>query len=179
MPRYISMLRGINVSGQKQIKMDTLRVMYESMDCENVITYIQSGNVVFDNYELDMKKLEVLISNTIQATFSYTIAVTVCTAKDLALIMESNPYLNKKIFDPSRAYITFLSSIPTQALINVIIDFEDSCCELVVEEKCVYLYCDGGYGRTKLSNNFFEKKLEVSATTRSWKTLKKLVELAK
>jgi uncharacterized protein (DUF1697 family) len=48
----------------------------------------------------------------------------------------------------------------------------------VIIEDRIYLYCPGGYGKTKLSNNYFENKLKVEATTRNWKTLLKLNEIA-
>jgi len=61
MKTYISILRGINVSGQKLIKMDALRTAYENIGIRNVTTYVQSGNVIFDALETDPEKLEKMI----------------------------------------------------------------------------------------------------------------------
>jgi uncharacterized protein (DUF1697 family) len=57
MTTYISILRGINVNGQKLIKMDALKKMYENLNLKNIQIYVQSGNVVFLSKENDPKKL--------------------------------------------------------------------------------------------------------------------------
>ena len=49
MTTYISILRGINVSGQKLIKMAHLQKTYEKLGFGSITTYVQSGNVVFKN----------------------------------------------------------------------------------------------------------------------------------
>ena len=74
MPTYISLLRGINVGGNKKIKMADLKAMYESLDFQNVETYIQSGNVIFDSKKKDRRKLEQAISEVLENNFGVIIA---------------------------------------------------------------------------------------------------------
>ena len=74
--------------------------------------------------------------------------------------------------------VTFLYERPDQSKLNDLNFPENESCEFVVEEHEIFLHCPDGYGRSKLSNNFFEKKLGVIATTRNWKTVDALYEMA-
>ena len=68
--KYISILRGINVSGQKKIKMGDLKLLYESLGFQNVVTYIQSGNVIFDATVKNTAKLKATIEEAIEETLA-------------------------------------------------------------------------------------------------------------
>ena len=77
MKKYISILRGINVSGQKLIKMTALKELYESLNFTNVNTYIQSGNVVFCSNEKDVKKIQKLIERKIEEEYKFSVTVSI------------------------------------------------------------------------------------------------------
>ena len=174
MKSYISILRGINVGGRKRIKMAELKELYKSLDFQNVKTYIQSGNVVFRYKE--MSPLEIVkIENKIKEVFGFDVAVFIRTKDELQKIIENNPFKNE---DVNKLYVTFLSGIPLKKPIREIEDMKDASEKFVILDKEVYLFISGGYGKTKLSNDFFEKKLKLSATTRSLKTVNKLFEIA-
>lgn len=178
METYISILRGINVSGQKLIKMEELRKMYENLGLSNVTTYVQSGNVLFtaDNYEI--KKLELIITQQIENDFEFSVPVLVLTAGDLKQIINNNPFLADPHKEQSYMHITFLSSKPKDYKKETIESKKQNDEEIYFSEKVIYLYCPKGYGRTKLTNTFLESKLKVVATTRNWKTSNKLLEIA-
>jgi uncharacterized protein (DUF1697 family) len=55
-------------------------------------------------------------------------------------------------------------------------DFGD--CQLNFGENAAYMYIPGDASRSKLSNNFLEKKLDVSATMRNFNTMSKLIEMS-
>jgi uncharacterized protein (DUF1697 family) len=74
--------------------------------------------------------------------------------------------------------VTFLEEEPASEKVKLIKDLDFSPDKFVIIKKEVYLHCPKGYGITKISNNFFESKLKVKATTRNWKTVNKLVTLA-
>jgi uncharacterized protein (DUF1697 family) len=102
MNTFISMLRGINVSGQKKIRMAELRRLYESLDLVNVKTYVQSGNVVFDSMEQDTSKLAKLIEAQIEQFFGYSVSVFIRDTNDFQRIIASNPFLNERNEDPAK-----------------------------------------------------------------------------
>ncbi|MCH7827061.1 MAG: DUF1697 domain-containing protein [Bacteroidetes bacterium] len=172
---YISMLRGINVSGQKKIKMDELKKLYESLGFKNIKTYIQSGNVIFDFSDTNISKLINKIELKIKKSFSYDVPVLIKTKNDLQKLIANNPFVKK---DSSKLYVTFLSDTPIQSPIDEITKIKDKSEEFIISRKEIYLFYPNGYGRSKLTNNYFERKLKLSATTRNWKTVNKLLELA-
>ena len=165
---YISIIRGINVSGQKLIKMAILKKMFEGLNLENIQTYVQSGNVVFSSKKEDTKELEKIISSGIEAEFGFDVSVIVLNSKSLETIIEGNPFAKDPLKDNAFLHVTFLADTPL--CVDEEIEFTSNA---------VYLYCPNGYGKTKLNNNFLESRLKVKATTRNWKTTNELLKLAR
>ena len=175
---YISILRGINVSGQRKIKMANLKDVYVSLGFQNVITYIQSGNVIFKSNEEDTKKVAAEIEAAILKSFGFDVPVLVIELARLTRVYTSNPFVNERHEDEAFLHVTFLEENTDVHLLNKITTDPKSTDEFVISGSAIYLYCPNGYGRTKLNNNFFENKLKAKATTRNWKTITNLVELA-
>ena len=178
MQTYISILRGINVSGHKMIKMDTLRGIYESMGFKHVQTYIQSGNVVFQGKKIQHQELEKKISKKIQETFGHEVPVLIKEAEELRGVLNNNPFLQKRKEDVSKLHLTFLSGEPEQVKIDKMKEGNYASDEFIVDGRNIYLFCPHGYGNTKLNNSFFENKLKLVATTRNWKTINELLTIA-
>jgi len=175
---YISILRGINVSGQKLIKMDALRKSYENMGFHNVTTYLQSGNVIFTGNEFEINDLEQKISRQIEKDIGFEVPVIVLTIDKLQKIIENSPFLKDPDKDQAFLHVTFLSTKPDYFDRVTIEDKKQNGEEIFFTDSAVYLYCPNGYGRTKLNNNFLEAKIKVGATTRNWKTTNELYKIA-
>jgi uncharacterized protein (DUF1697 family) len=178
MATYISILRGINVSGQKVIKMDVLKVLYEDLNFKNVKTYIQSGNIVFQYTSTAHTELEQLISRKINQQFGFDVSVMVMNIEKLTRIISNNPFIKDETKDISHLHVTFLSSVIEKVDKEIINQYKSAGEEFLISDDVIYLYCPNGYGKTKLSNTFFEKKLKVGATTRNWKTTNELLKIA-
>jgi uncharacterized protein (DUF1697 family) len=178
MTTYISILRGINVSGQKLIKMDALRKLYENLGFQNITTYVQSGNVIFTDKNIDVSKLEHEISRQIEKDFEFDVPVIVLTIDKLKQIIDNNPFVKDSDKNHTFLHVTFLSSKPNIYYYKQIEDKKLGGEEIFFSDQAVYLYCPNGYGRTKLNNNFLEAKLKVGATTRNWKTTNELLKIA-
>jgi len=175
MKTYISILRGINVSGHRLIKMDALRKMYEGLGFQNTTTYLQSGNVIFRHKTTKPEILAQTISRQIQKDFDYDVPVLVLSTETLKKIIDNNPFGSNK--DNTFLYTTFLFSSPGKYENDAISAKQMKDEEIVITDKVVYLYCPGGYGKSKLSNHFIETKLKVVATTRNWKTTNELLKI--
>lgn len=176
MNKFIALLRGINVSGQKQIKMADLQSLFESINFSEVKTYIQSGNVIFSAKEKDSTKLEKKISFAIKKRFGFEINVIIISSTELKNLINKNPFINKKI-DIEKLYVVFLSNSPDKENIKNLNASDFSPEEYFLDDKSIYLFVPNGYGRAKLNNNYFESKLKVPATTRNWRTVRTLFEL--
>ena len=179
MQTFISILRGINVSGQKKILMADLKALYENLKFSEVKTYIQSGNVIFksDSKLSDLQFAE-KIKREILKNFKFEVPVIIRTKEELKKIIAQNPFMEEKNIDLKKLHATFLSETPAKEKIEQIKEVDFSPDQFIIKGKEIYLHIPNSYGETKLSNNFFEKKLKVTATTRNWNTVNKLFELA-
>ena len=175
MGSYLSILRGINVSGQKMIKMTDLKSLYESLGFKNVITYIQSGNVVFESK--NNKNLASTIEQKIKEQFGFDVPVIIRTKDEMKVIVEQNPFLKDKKTELDKMHVTYLADIPTEEAVTNAMSYDYAPDRFVIKGKEVYVYCPNGYGNTKINNTFFENKLKVKATTRNWNTTNKLFEI--
>jgi len=178
MKTYISLLRGINVSGKNRIGMSELKGLFESLSMTNVATYIQSGNVIFDRADQDPASLARSIEAEITRSFGASVSVFLRDNNQFQQIIENNPFLNQRNEDPEKLHVTFLSDSPSESVLSNLILPVGTPDEFMVYDKGIYLFCPNGYGRTKISNSFFERKLGLSATTRNWKTVMALYEIA-
>jgi uncharacterized protein (DUF1697 family) len=178
MTTYISIVRGINVGGHKLIKMNALKQLFTNLGFQNIHTYIQSGNIVFQNKKADQQKLEKKIEKAIADTFSFDVPVLVKEYDELKKIVLDNPFITDTTKDISHLHITFLSTKPHQESINKIKTIQFNADEFHLVDKAIYLYCPNGYSNSKLTNSFIESKLKVTATTRNWKTTNELVNIA-
>lgn len=180
MYQYISLLRGINVSGQKKIIMSELCLLFQELGFNDVKTYIQSGNVVFNSPESDGSLLEQQIRASILNKFTLDVPVSVISAAEFSQIVKQQPFDSVNIDqDGSKILVSFLSTLPEPSAIDDLLSFVVEPEMLYLNNKTVYLYCPNGYGKSKLSNVFLEKKLKVLATTRNLNTVNKLNQLAK
>lgn len=178
MTTYISILRGINVSGHKIIKMDLLKKMCISLGFSNVQTYIQSGNILFQSAPTATKKLSSTIKAGIQKEFGFDVPVITLTFSELEQLISLNPFLNDNALDSAFFHATLLDAAPSKEHMAVLAQANSKNDKFELVKQTLYLYCPDGYGNTKLNNTFIEQKLKLSATTRNWKTLNQLYTLA-
>ncbi|OZI10049.1 hypothetical protein BWI93_00555 [Siphonobacter sp. BAB-5385] len=172
---FVSLLRGINVSGQKKIPMKELKALYEELSLSEVRTYVQSGNVIFETRETNRDTLIEGIQQKISEKYGFQVSVILRTLEEMQEVIVRKPFPGSEA-SPSW-YVTFLAKQPDPARIEALqqLDLRPEWFQLLDRE--VYLSCPKGYGNTKLSNAFFETKLKVTATTRNWRTINELVRL--
>ena len=177
MGTYIAMLRGINVGARNKIKMTDLDALCVGLGHTAVVTYIQSGNVVFKSRSKSAAALASSIEARITRDLGLDVRVLVRTHAELAKVVRVNPFL-KSGADPARLHVTFLDAAPDAALTRAVGEYDAGVDEFRVIGREVFLHCPDGYGNTKINNGFFEKRLKAIATTRNWNTVNKLAELA-
>ncbi len=179
MTQYVSILRGINVSGQKMIVMGELKSLYEGEGLIGVFTYIQSGNVVFESEISDPLLLQTQLESAIEKQYGFQVPVQVLPLWELNDILEAVPFEGVTVeVDGAQVLISFLSEAPGSGAMAVLEGARAESESVVIKGRAVYLHCPNGYGKTKLSNVFLEKKLGLIATTRNLKTVAALVNLA-
>jgi uncharacterized protein (DUF1697 family) len=171
---YVALLRGINVGGKTKIAMAALRDTCAAVGCEDVVTYIQSGNVVLRS-RLSADKLRTGLEAAIAADFGFSPAVMIRTAKEMAAVVEGNPYAD---VDPQYVHVGFLHVPPgakaEQCLAAVDCDPE----RVAVAGRELYLHLPNGMGRANLPVQIDRCLRPTQMTVRNWRTVTKLVELA-
>ena len=179
MTKYISILRGINVGGKRKILMADLRALYQSLGFENIITYIQSGNIIFASKQKNKNNaFTKKIKDAIFEKYGFDVPVIMRSMEELKSIVENHPFEKKKGVQIENLCLTFLSEVPTEENLAKINTYDYSPDLFQVIEDNAFIFIQGKYHQSKLTNNFFEKQLLVSATTRNWKTVIKLLELS-
>jgi len=180
MQTYISLLRGINVSGKNKILMADLKAIYENTGLKNVQTYIQSGNVLFEMPEnTDTQKIAASISEAISQKYGFQIAVFVESMETIEKLMALNPITELDKQDFKHIFFSLISEPPTQELQEKLAQTSFLPDEYYIQEGCIFWKLVKVASESKLSNNFFESKLKIVATTRNWNTMLMLIQMAK
>ncbi len=178
--KYISFLRGINVSGKKIIIMDDLRSLYETLGFTNIESYIQSGNLIFDTGDNEDKdKLQKQIESAIEEKYGFQVPVQIITVPEINEIIDNCPF--KKIDaekEGSSVLVSFLNGNAEEDKISSLDKYRSESEAFVVEGSHIYLFCPEGYGKTKLNNNRIEKSFSLRSTTRNWNTILKMYKLS-
>jgi uncharacterized protein (DUF1697 family) len=178
METYISILRGINVGGNRILKMNDLRQMCADLGFISSQSYIQSGNVVFRYHKANPAELASKITREILDKFNLEVPVIVIEKSELKTIAANNPFIAEMRYGIDHLHVTLLSANPDPDKFNKIKNENFYPVEFRFLGSAVYLYCPEGYGKSKLTNGFLESKLGLKATTRNWRTISELVQMA-
>jgi uncharacterized protein (DUF1697 family) len=178
MPTYVALLRGVNVGGARKLPMKELAPALAGLGFEDVRTYIQSGNVVFRAPVGARAKLVSQVEKTIEGTFALDVTVMLRTPAELARVVDGNPFLDTKAA-VSKLHVVFLDRKPAKAAIAKLDPERSPPDEFDVRGTEIYLRFPDGYGRTKLGADYFERTLGIRATARNWRTVTKLLGLAR
>jgi uncharacterized protein (DUF1697 family) len=177
MIKYLAFLRGINVGGQKLIKMKDLKQIFLSMGLINVQTYIQSGNVSFDSESDNPDFLKDAIESHILNQIEYKVNVMIRTYNYINQLVKTNPFRNLETGQNSKWYVCFLDNEPKNRPKLPLINQKEGL-ELIYLDKIeAYILSKEINGRFGFPNNFIEKELNVISTARNWTTLNRIVGL--
>jgi uncharacterized protein (DUF1697 family) len=176
-PRYVALLRSVNVAGHGRIAMDELRASFDALGYTDVATYIQTGNVLFTTGSKSQAGISSAIEQRLDEDFGDSPAVLLRSVADFRRVGSSSPYA-KAGADPGRHHVTFLATPPSKAALDALLLPPSGRDELVVDGKEVYVHTPDGYANTRYTGTFLERRLGVVSTTRNWNTVTKLGELA-
>ncbi len=177
MNTFVALLRGINVGGRSIVRMGELRSLFASLGHSDVRTYVQSGNVVFASADARSHVAEGL-ERRIEEVFGLQVPVLLRTAEELAGVAAGNPFLGT-IDDLAKLHVVFLADPPAPSAVARLDPDRSPPDALAVSGREVYLRLPHGAGRTKLTVEYFERALGTRATARNWRTVTKLLELAR
>jgi uncharacterized protein (DUF1697 family) len=177
MKTYVALFRGLNVGGNNVLPMKNLVVLLENIGSKNVKTYIQSGNAVFEHEEEDASLLSSRIRTTIQKSNGFEPQLLLLELEDIERAVGSNPFPEAES-EPKTLHLYFLSSRPNNPDLGVLESIKSDGERFALGEGVLYLHAPEGIGRSKLAANI-EKVLGVTATGRNWRTVSKVMAMAK
>ena len=176
MIKYVAFLRGINVGGHNKIKMETLREMFTALGFENVKTYINSGNVIFETVEISGDKLIVKIEKRIQIEFSLDIKVMVRTMTEIEDIIKNNPF-DGQFENDKDLHVLFLNEELAEVKRELLLSNNGENEIFAIRNREVFCLLRVSVLDSLLGKDYIGKKLKTPATARNWRTVRKIAEL--
>jgi len=174
MARYIAFLRGINVGGH-QVKMDDLRRSFETLDFDNVATFIASGNVIFEAGKTKAATLTTRIERQLRDGLGYEVPTFLRTDAELARIADHEPFPDLEAADGDSSYVAFLYKRPSAAAAKTVVAMSNETDRVAIHDRELYWHIRGRLADSTLGAPVFEKALgSVPATVRNLNTVQRL-----
>ncbi len=173
----VAMLRGVNVGGKNLVNMETLRTLCVSLQCSDVVTHLQSGNVLFRTRTKDLEALRLRMQKEMADRFGFEIPIVFRTVEDLRRVVAHNPFPGRVATEAAKVLVTFLYDDPGEAGRRALRAMTIEPEEVRVEGRELYIYYPAGQGQSKLRMRPIEEALGTPGTGRNWNTVLKLLEL--
>ena len=177
MTTFICLLRGVNVGGNKMLKMEALKKLFGSLRLKDVSTYLQSGNVVFRSDETDRAVLVRRIEEGIRKSTALDVRVILRTTIEMKKVVAANPFAAAPERNPKALLVAFLNGELAREAKALLSQLKADSEELHFGNRELYIYFPDGIADSKLSNALTEKKVGVTVTARNWNTVNALLKM--
>ena len=174
--RHVALLRGINVGGKNKLPMKDLREIVVGIGAKEVASYIQSGNVVFSASPTVARRAAKAIQDVIATRFELSIPVITRSAEELRAVVAENPFLGESE-ETSTLHVAFLGDRPLASRVASLDHDRSPPDRFVASGKEIYLCFPNGTAKSKLTNAYFDARLQTVSSVRNWRTVLKLVEM--
>lgn len=176
MTTYIALLRGINVGGNHKLPMRELVTVLEGLGLQQVKTYIQSGNVVFQSERTDRAALSTEITAAIGQSHGFAPAILLLTIEELQQAIQANPFPEGEAEHKS-LHLFFMDAVPVNPDLAALTALKAASERFALIDKVFYLHAPDGIGRSKLAEKF-GRGWQVNITARNWRTVSQLMAMA-
>jgi uncharacterized protein (DUF1697 family) len=171
---HIALLRGINVGGHHKVPMADLRTTLEKLGFENIVTLLNSGNVIFNSLPKDTASLEELISGTLERTFGFPVPTMVRTSHSMYRLFQDGPFKGITMHKDIRLYVSFLKE-NSQTSLELPWKSPDSSYQIIGKnDKIILSVLDLSKAKTPKAMIALEKFFGTDITTRNWKTIERI-----
>ena len=177
MNTWIAFFRGINVGGRSILPMKDLVSIFIALGFEDVITYIQSGNVIFRSPQEDARPMAERITEAVKKKHGLNPRVVLLKLAELEAAVVANPYPTAEV-DPKSLHLYFLSEVPENPDFESMEKVKSASESYTMAGKIFYLHAPDGVGRSRLAARA-ETLLGVEATARNWRTVTQALKMAK
>ena len=168
MTAYVALLRGVNLMGSTTLRMADLKAIAEKLGLDKVRTYIASGNLLFESGKGEAA-VKAALEDAVKGHMSRDVGVMVRTAKELAGIVDANPFAD----EPGNTVVAiFFDAAPPPDAVEAATNVADE--RLALGRREIYVHYPSGQGRSKLN-----LRARALGTARNMNTVAKLAELAR
>ena len=174
---WIALFRGINVGGHHHLPMADLRREIEALGLTGVRTYIQSGNVVFQAPAIDRATLAERVGDSVETHHGFRPRIILLASDELQRAIEANPF-PEAIEEPKTLHLAFLAESAKAIDLGALANAKAPSERYALHERVFYLHAPDGIARSKLAGTV-DKLLGVATTSRNYRTVAKLAEMAK
>lgn len=174
MSRFVAFLRGINVGGHIVVKKQ-LKEVFTSLGFQNVFTYRQSGNVIFETDNSNPQDIKAVIEDKLSNTLGYEVSVFVRTISQLKSIIDLNPFKNQTKNGES-FLVTFLATAPANFPLQLPLTIPKSTAQVISAKGMDVFSVTHGGGEGALPNPFLESKLKQKTTTRNVNIIREIIQ---
>ncbi|WDQ15101.1 DUF1697 domain-containing protein [Rhodopirellula sp. P2] len=172
MTTWIALFRGINVGGKNTLPMAALRSTLESIGCQSVRTFIQSGNVLFSCQPSSKEAIATRIADAVDENFGFRPQVMLLTKDEFQSAVANNPF-SDAVALPKTLHYFFLAAPPINPDLATIAELATETERFELIDNVFYLHAPDGFGTSKLVKSV-ERKLGVGTTARNHSTVEKL-----
>jgi uncharacterized protein (DUF1697 family) len=174
----VALLRGVNL-GNRRIPMKDLAAIFEGIDCEEVRTYIQSGNVVYRAGAALARHVPGLVEAAIAERFGFDVPVVTRTAAELGAVVRANPFPDEAEANPKSVHVGFLRDKPAARAVAALDPDRSPPDTFIVKNREIYFHFPNGMAKSKLTNPWFVSRLGTVSTMRNWRTVTTLLEMTR
>jgi uncharacterized protein (DUF1697 family) len=172
---HIALLRGINVGGKNRLPMKRLTEIFTEAGAHDVRTYIQSGNVVYRPAERSAEEITQDVTQRVEQEFGIRTPIVVRSGAQIGEVLQSNPF---SASPEEHLHVIFLAHAPSPDRISLLDPHRSPPEEYIVSGSEIYLRAPNGVGQSKLTNAYLDSKLATISTSRNWRTVTILAEMA-
>jgi uncharacterized protein (DUF1697 family) len=171
---YIAFLRGINVGGHHKVPMAELRAALETLKCENIVTFLNSGNIIFNSAIADIHHLETSISTHLEEVFGFPVPTILRNSKTIVGLIQHDPFKDLELTKDRRFYVSFLQNDP-QIGMGLPWESEDRSFKIIeIRDYTIFSLLDLSLGKTPIAMGSLERMFGKNLTTRNWNTIKRI-----
>ncbi len=174
MARFVGFLRGINVGGHT-VKKEKLQEAFTALGFQNVATYKQSGNVIFETSIANTEEVTAKIMEKLAGMLGYQVDVLLRTIQQLKNIIDSEPFKGQNK-EGTSFLVTMLPKAPATFPLQLPLTIPKSTAQIIAFTGTEVFSVTHGGGEGALPNPFIESKLKIKSTTRNLNIIREIVE---
>ena len=174
--KYVAFLRGINVGGHHKVPMVQLREEMEKLNFENVVTLLNSGNIIFDAIADESERLEKIISEHLEKAFGFPIPTILRRSEMIYKLMSNNPFKDIILTKDIRLYVSFLRK-DTESVLQLPWTNDDNSFKIIDKiDGTIVSVLDLSVSKTIKGMEVLERNFGKDITTRNWNTINRVAK---